>query len=462
MVPSMENKVVIKFKNTQLSSIRRTLLKDLQNEHYACLIAKTEVYNDKIFILVRDVRFPGKNEVINSSVASLKVKGSFTENVLNEIENRFDADTLIEVHTHPFTRKGAHFSSVDDNDEKKLTNVIKKHFPNINYGSIVFSQEEYSARMWVVKGHTSAGDFLSATIKTQNINENIVDSENRLIKEDVINNNLDFLNRAELMLGKKNIEKISKGQSISIIGLGGIGSAIAENLIHSGFNNLILVDHDKAELSNLNRLVGLTYDDAVKEKLKVELIKKHLKSINPNAIITTFPQKIEEISNLEMILNSDWIIMATDNHYSRFLIQEMAFKYYIPFINVGVNITVEKEKVLDISGEVIIVKVGDNYCLSCLNRLNSNEIQKVLSKDVNVREGLINKGYVSGLDVKEPAVKTLNSIMAALTVDKLLNEYTGLRKNNPITVYENNEFLRLINDDLSINKRKLNCYTCDV
>lgn len=455
------NTPIIKFKSGQLEKMRNILLEDLENEQYACIIAKTEIYEDKKIVLVRDIIYPSKAEVISSSTVSLKVSGAFTEDVLNEINARFDADTLIEVHTHPFTEHGAYFSSIDDADEQKLSKVINNHFRNINYGSIVFTRKEYSARFWLFENLILSKPLYSK-IKTQNINESIKNSH---IQEEINIPSLierEIYNRSELMLGKKNISKISNNQTITIVGVGGIGSIIAENLIHSGFNSLILVDHDVAEVSNLNRVVGLKYEDAVKNKLKVDIVEEHLKSINPEVNISKYPFKFEEITDLSEIINSDWIIMATDNHYSRYLLQEFSFKYYIPFINVGVNITADEGEVSDISGETIIVRMGDRYCLSCLNRLNSNEIQKVLSKDFNVRRGLLEKGYVRGLEIKDPAVKTLNSIMAAITVDTLINEYTGLRKNHPITVYENNNSLKIYIDDSSLQNRKFHCSICDI
>ena len=101
-------------------------------------------------------------------------------------------------------------------------------------------------------------------------------------------------------------------------------------------------------------------------------------------------------------------MVATDNHASRFRIQQLAFKYYVPFITAGVNITVDDGKIIDMSGEVILIRMGDKVCLTCLKRLKYNEIAKEIHPDKNVRNGLVRKGYVQGLDVKEPAVKTFS------------------------------------------------------
>ena len=76
-----------------------------------------------------------------------------------------------------------------------------------------------------------------------------------------------------MALGLENMRLIANGQRISIVGVGGIGSIIAEHLIHMGFMEIDLIDFDVLELSNMNRIVGATYDDAIKKRLKVDAIK---------------------------------------------------------------------------------------------------------------------------------------------------------------------------------------------
>jgi molybdopterin-synthase adenylyltransferase len=462
----LKTDAIIKFKNQDLNFLRENLLKDLKNEQYACLICKIEVVNNHKYVMVKDIKFPKKSEIKSNTITSLKIDGLFAQNLLEDIDERFDVDTLIEVHTHPFSKNSAIFSHVDDSDEMLLRDTIKEHYPGISYGSIVLSQTEYSARLWLINGEL-LNEPIYSKIQTQKLSENIrssIDFGSSTVGLD--KEGQDIFNRSELLYGRETLQKIMDNQTITIIGVGGIGSVIAENLVHMGFTKINLVDNDKAELSNLNRLVGLKYQDAVDQKLKVDLIKDHLLGINPKIEVDTFPSKIEDIINdskeMTRIVSSDWIIMATDNHYSRYLIQQLCFKYYIPFISVGVNISFKNNKLYDISGETILVRMGDKVCLSCLNRIDSNEVQKVLSHDPNVREGLVHKGYVKGADVKEPAVKTLNSIMGSITTDVLMNEYTGLNKNYTITVYENNKFPRIYNDDFSVKNRKLRCSVCDM
>ncbi len=118
----------------------------------------------------------------------------------------------------------------------------------------------------------------------------------------------------------------------------------------------------------------------------------------------------------------------------------------MPLLSVGVNITVKDKKIEDMSGEVITARVGDRLCLQCLHRISPTKVASERHPDQGIREALVKRGYVTGSDVKEPAVKTLNTMVATLAVEALLNQYTGVRRHVPILVYENNGAMSLYED----------------
>ena len=76
--------------------------------------------------------------------------------------------------------------------------------------------------------------------------------------------------------------------SVLLLGLGGLGSVVSMYLAAAGVGNLILVDDDNVELSNLQRQIVHT-TDSIGEK-KVESAKRNLMSLNPNTTITTIDQ----------------------------------------------------------------------------------------------------------------------------------------------------------------------------
>ena len=446
----------IRFKNQELTSLREKLLRDLDNEYFAALLAKQQVIGDLRIINVVDVRYPKAGAYQGQAGTSLRVSfDSFMRGVLTEIDERLDVDTVIDVHTHPFSKSSAWFSGVDDADERRFAEYLGQY--EIGYASIVFTQTTYAARWWELdsKGRPQ---HAPALIKTQKPSE-AIPSPDSLEGSNTVS---DMFDRSVRALGLDGMRSITSAQTISVVGVGGLGSIVAEHLIHMGFDDIALIDFDVLETANMNRIVGASYADAEEGRLKVEAVRDHLLSINPEAHVTALPNDIFDEVVERTIAESDWVIVATDNHASRFHVQELCFKYYVPFITAGVNITVEDGVITDMSGESILVRMGDRVCLSCLGRVNFNEIAKERHPDAAVREGLVAKGYVTGKDVKEPAVKTLNTHLATIAVDTLVNQYTERRRDAVVTVYEDNDFPTIYEDRYSIEHRSMNCSVCGI
>ncbi len=117
--------------------------------------------------------------------------------------------------------------------------------------------------------------------------------------------------RTELLLGKENIEKISR-KKVILFGVGGVGSWCAEALIRTGVRNLTIVDSDTVCLSNVNRQLPATTETIGQPK--VDVLKKRLNSINPEARITALQQRYTEETSASFGLETyDYIMDAIDS-----------------------------------------------------------------------------------------------------------------------------------------------------
>ena len=147
---------LIKFQYGDLDYLRARLLKDLSREHFAILLGKTQKINGYTIINVIDILFLEQSDYNQQGVAFLRVKKDFVHRALVELVNRYDVDTMIDVHTHPFSPARVSFSPTDDADEKAFFQFLNETFAGINYASIVFSQRQYSARVWTFRISVSA------------------------------------------------------------------------------------------------------------------------------------------------------------------------------------------------------------------------------------------------------------------------------------------------------------------
>jgi molybdopterin-synthase adenylyltransferase len=460
---STQVRYLIKFQHGDLARLRARLLADVSREHFAILLGKTRKIQGYTIITVIDILFLAQSDYNQQSVASLHIKKDFIHRALLELTNRYDVDTMIDVHTHPFTQESVSFSATDDGDEQRFFRFLKEKFAGIHYASIVFSQSKYSARVWTL----SSGSLYArkALLKTQTSRENIASANFREDTDDektVVTAEEGFFHRSALVLGLDVMRTLMHHQVITVVGVGGLGSIIAEHLIHMGFHEINLIDPDVLEVSNLNRVVGAYYKDAQQQRSKVEVVKRHLTSINPNASVEAYQKDVYDKEMESVLALSDWMIVATDNHSSRLKAQQLSVQYFVPLLSVGVNISVKGSTIEDMSGEVITARVGDYLCLRCLNRINPTKVASERHPDQTIREALVKRGYVTGQDIKEPAVKTLNTFVATMAVEVLINQYTEARRHVPVLVYENNGSMSLYEDRESVQQRSKRCSLCNI
>ena len=272
-----------------------------------------------------------------------------------------------------------------------------------------------------------------------------------------------MFNRSTLALGLDVMRAITHDQTVVLAGVGGIGSIAAEHLVHMGFQRLVLIDPDALERSNMNRFVGATMAQAQANVKKVEAVRTHLITINPEAQIVACAGSVEGEEARELMAGSDWIILSTDNHSSRREVQQLALQCFVPLVAAGVNITVTKGVIRDMSGEVITVRAGDRRCLNCLGRIDLARIAAESHPDPEVRALTVRRGYVEGIHVKEPAVKTLNAIVASMAVDRLVDQFLPDHMDVPILVYENNGSRAIYEDRMTMeNRNPSGCAICDM
>ena len=133
--------------------------------------------------------------------------------------------------------------------------------------------------------------------------------------------NENYFSRVELLLGKETLNLISS-QHVILFGVGGVGSWCAEALVRSGIKNLTLVDPDRVNISNMNRQLPATVS-AIGE-IKVDVLKKRLLDINPDAQIEAIAQiYTEETAATFMLHTYDYIVDAIDtlNHKAHLLLE---------------------------------------------------------------------------------------------------------------------------------------------
>lgn len=118
---------------------------------------------------------------------------------------------------------------------------------------------------------------------------------------------------------------------IMIVGLGGLGSAASIYLAAAGTGQLILVDFDRVELSNLQRQIVHTTNNI--GQYKVDSAKHHLMQINPDTNITTIKKEFVADSLEKQIQSAAVVLDCSDNFKTRFAINDACLKYQKPLVS---------------------------------------------------------------------------------------------------------------------------------
>ncbi|HID80415.1 MAG TPA: HesA/MoeB/ThiF family protein, partial [Ignisphaera sp.] len=116
------------------------------------------------------------------------------------------------------------------------------------------------------------------------------------------------------IIGVKGQRRLSTA-SVLIVGVGGLGSAVALYLTAMGVGKLILIDDGSVELSNLNRQILYSLQDLGLKK--VEVARSRLRELNPHVTIETYDQRLDEVLAIELVKRVDVAVDALDNWESR-------------------------------------------------------------------------------------------------------------------------------------------------
>lgn len=124
--------------------------------------------------------------------------------------------------------------------------------------------------------------------------------------------------RFQKQIGETNFNKI-QDLTILIIGLGGVGGYALESLVRSGINHLIIIDHDKIDITNLNRQIISNHDNIGHSKAKEWL--KRINTINPNCKVTVIEEFINK-DNINILddYQIDYLVDACDSLFTKLLL----------------------------------------------------------------------------------------------------------------------------------------------
>src|SRR5438105_378658 len=158
---------------------------------------------------------------------------------------------------------------------------------------------------------------------------------------------------------------------VGIVGLGGGGSHIVQQLAHLGVGQFVLMDPDRIEESNLNRLVGATFADVQGKEWKVEIASRLIQGVNPEASVTVAKERWQQSADL--LKACDVVFGCVDSFAGRDELEKAARRYLTPYIDIGMDVHLQEDDTYSVSGQVALSMPGE-ACLHCMNVLRPDLI----------------------------------------------------------------------------------------
>ena len=155
-------------------------------------------------------------------------------------------------------------------------------------------------------------------------------------------------------IGEKGQEKLLQAK-VLVIGTGGLGSPVAFYLAAAGIGTIGLMDGDKVDLSNLQRQI--LHTTASIELDKVSSAEKRLHDLDPDIKLTLYPFRFNADNAPEILAGYDFVIDATDNFDSKFLIARACHNALKPYSHAGIR---------EFHGQTMTVHPGKTACYQCV------------------------------------------------------------------------------------------------
>ena len=209
---------------------------------------------------------------------------------------------------------------------------------------------------------------------------------------------------------------------IGIVGCGGTGSAVAEQLVRLGAQHLLLVDADTLGPSNVTRVYGSTPRDV--GRLKTDVLADHLRAIAPDLSCRTMAGRCTSQPVARALAASDLLFGCTDDNAGRLVLSRLSAYYLTPVIDMGVLLSSGAGgRLVGIDGRVTVVSPGA-ACLVCRGRVDSARAAAEM-RTPEERRRLADEGYAPALGEVEPAVVAFTTMTAAVAVSELLERLIG-------------------------------------
>ena len=232
--------------------------------------------------------------------------------------------------------------------------------------------------------------------------------------------------------GKEGQKKLAASR-VAVVGIGGLGTHVVQQLALLGVGHLELIDKEELDETNLNRYVGVQDDDPIPGTPKVKIGERIVKAINPNIEVRKHFVSLVSDEAFGVITTSDYVFGCVDREGLRLILTELCSAYSRPYFDLSSGI--EPGNTTQYGGQICVAWDG-NGCLVCCGVLDFAEAQADLADEGTKQNQEAIYGVArSALGRAGPSVVSINGVAASLGVTEFMLAVTGIRSPKRLCTY---------------------------
>jgi len=222
-------------------------------------------------------------------------------------------------------------------------------------------------------------------------------------------------------------QRVLRRLRVGVVGGGGTGSPVFEQLIRLGVGTVIVVDDDVVTKTNLTRIHESEADDVGESKVIV--LSKAAESLGLGNEAVPVDAKITKREAFAALRNCDVVFGCTDDNAGRAILSRLAYYYCQLIIDMGVVISARDETITGLNARMTVLTPG-TPCLFCRGRIDLVRLREEMQAPDEL-EWLVAEGYAQGLAEQDPSVIPYTTMIASFAVDEMLQRLFGFGHDDP-------------------------------
>jgi len=313
---------------------------------------------------------------------------------------------LLFVHTHPLPGHPAESSYADKLTFQKIAEVVngQTQFP---FAAAIISQSGWFAEE--IQPGQADTPLVCQRVGTYIINLSTLEESTRPLDD-----------RQLRALGPAN--SLLQVLKVGVVGSGGLGSSVAEQLTRMGVTIVLIDDDVLDEPSNLRRIYGAKLSDYIKDQPepKVDVVGRYLTELELSPQVETINANVQTNEAHAALKSCDVVICCTDTDTSRVQLINFPYEFHIPVIDIGVRVAARTDHTL--AGLIAAVRTFTplSSCAVCNHTINFDKV-RLENKSKDELDELKKQGYVPDeFGRLEPSLVALTTLAAALATNRLI------------------------------------------